>query len=91
MRELVAFWVAVGVLFVTVAATAGQQAECSKRACDLDRDGHGSLLGDYGVLFAAFGKVKGEAGYDPRADLDGDGAVTATDFSLLQKFCPLGQ
>jgi len=70
---------------------AGQQAECNKRACDLDRDGHGSLLGDYAVMFASFGKTRGEPGFDPRADLDGDGAVTSTDFGLLQKFCPLGQ
>lgn len=69
---------------------AGVQSECSVRACDLDRDGHGSLLGDYGVLFAAFGKTKGEAGYDPRADLDADGGVTSTDFALMQRFCPLG-
>ena len=79
------------VLMLGLLVAGGAQAECSKRACDLDRNGRGSRPGDYSVMLAALGTSEGEAGFDKRADLDGDGAVTSTDFKILQLFCPLGQ
>jgi hypothetical protein len=77
-------------VLVPVVASPAEQAQCSSKACDLDGDGYGSLLGDYGSFFAAFGSTKGNPGYDPKVDLDGDGAVTNNDFKLLMRFCPLG-
>lgn len=78
---------AVALLMAGVATSAG--AACSP-ACDLDGDGATGTPSDYGVFLGSFGKKAGEQGYNSRADLDGDGAVTPTDWALMMKFCPLG-
>lgn len=74
---------------LAVALYSFPSAACAP-ACDLDKDGATGTASDYGVFFGAFGKSKGESGFKDVADLDGDGAVTPTDWGLLQKFCPLG-
>jgi hypothetical protein len=58
---------------------------------DLDGDGAPGTPSDYGVFLGSFGKSKGQPGFNAQADLDSDGAVTSTDWSLLVKFCPLGR
>lgn len=35
----------------------------------------------------AMGTVEGEEGFDKRADFDGDGAVTSTDWSIYRREC----
>jgi hypothetical protein len=38
---------------------------------------------DFSILSAAYGACEGTAGYDYRADFNGDRCVSAIDFSLL--------
>lgn len=78
------------ILIAALAASASSAQLCSP-ACDLDGDGATGTPSDYGVFLASFGKKKGEAGFRATADLDGDGYVSAGDWGLLQKFCPLGR
>ena len=57
----------------------------ASRGCQVD-------IVDFSVLARAFGTSQGPAGYDLRADFDGDGQVDALDFSKLATFfgsrCP---
>lgn len=62
--------------------------QCSP-ACDVNGDGVSPAATDYGAFFASFNKKTGDAGFNARADLDGNGAVTSADFGLLLRFCPL--
>jgi hypothetical protein len=39
---------------------------------------------DFAILTATFGKSSGQPGYDNRADITGDGAVTSVDFTWLK-------
>jgi hypothetical protein len=49
-----------------------------------DADGNNSVsLLDFSVLSSAFGRCRGDEGYDGRADFDEDGCVRLVDFSLL--------
>jgi len=41
-------------------------------------------LRDVSLLAAAYGKSRGQAGFDPRADFNEDGAVNQDDFNLLR-------
>lgn len=75
---------------VVFSAGASLAQQCSL-ACDLDGDGATGTPADYGVFFASFGKAKGDPAYNAKADLDGDGSVTPSDWSLLTRFCPLGR
>jgi hypothetical protein len=57
----------------------------------------GDLTGDHLVncddanfIRAAFGKRKGQAGYNPAADTNNDGVISVTDFALLTKYLPPG-
>jgi hypothetical protein len=68
---------------------AGAAAACSDSACDLNKDGAGAKPADYVVFFTAFGSKVGEPKYNPAADLDNSGSVTAADYALLLKFCPI--
>jgi len=88
--RLIIHIVALSIILPAV-AYAGPAAECNKRACDLDRDGTGSRPGDYLAFFNSLGSSKSDTAYNSRADFDGDGAVTSEDYSVLLKFCPLGQ
>ena len=51
---------------------------------DANCDGNVDIL-DYSILFASFGKLPGQVGYDPRANLNHDsaGAVDILDYSVL--------
>ena len=40
---------------------------------------------DYALLQASFGRARGEASFDARADFDRDGTVSILDFSLLTR------
>lgn len=46
-------------------------------------DNNGVVLPDFSLLAASFGKSQGQAGYDARADFNGDNVVNLIDFSLL--------
>ncbi|MBK8024429.1 MAG: hypothetical protein IPK19_24105 [Chloroflexi bacterium] len=46
-------------------------------------DSNSVTITDFSILAAAFGAVSGGAGYDARADFNGDAAVNISDFSLL--------
>lgn len=41
---------------------------------------------DFSVLLTTFGKSPGQAGYDARADLSGNGTIDILDFSILLKY-----
>ncbi len=51
-------------------------------AGDLDQD-HRVDFDDYRALIASYGKCRGSAGYDDRADFNADGCVHFYDFGLL--------
>lgn len=57
--------------------------------CDINQDGTAGNHTDYIALLNSFGKTKGQAGFNPRADLDEDGGVTSTDWGLMARFCPM--
>lgn len=88
MRELIGFWIAAGLLAVSVAANAQTPTACIP-ACDLNYDGVSATAGDYGVFLAAFGTKAGQAGFSHHADRDHDGTVTAADWSEYLRTCPL--
>ena len=53
-------------------------------ACDADYDNDGVVAdGDLEILRASFGLMQGDDGFNPDADLDGDGAVGAVDYSMF--------
>ena len=74
---------------VVFSAGASVAQQCSP-ACDLDGDGYSARPGDYVAFFNALGSSKGTVKFRASADLDDDGAVSMSDFSLLLKFCPIG-
>jgi hypothetical protein len=56
-----------------------------------DLNGDGSVgCDDLAILKASFGKKKGQAGFDPRADVNGDGVVNVLDLSAVAKQIPAG-
>jgi len=46
-------------------------------------DDNSVTITDFAVLSAGFGLAHGQSGFDPRADLDGNGVVDVLDFALL--------
>ncbi len=64
-------------------------AGCQDKPCDLDRDGKQSTLADYSAFYETLGLAEGDVGYNKRADLDGDHAVTSEDFTLFRADCPM--
>jgi len=56
-----------------------------------DLDANGSVgCDDLAVVKAAFGKKVGQPGYDPRADINGDGIVNVLDLSMVARLLPAG-
>ncbi len=80
----------IGLVILGMAACADVATAACSPACDLNGDGTRASVQDYSVFLSAFGSKKGEPKFVASADLDGNGAVTAVDFGLLSKFCPLG-
>lgn len=78
-----------GLAVIAAAAAAPAPAQQCSPACDVNGDGVSPAATDYGAFFASYNKKTGDAGFNARADLDGNGSVTAADFSLLLRFCPL--
>jgi hypothetical protein len=58
----------------------------SPRSLDLNGDGKIDC-GDLAIVTASLGKKVGDAGFDPRADVNGDGVVDSLDVNILQPFC----
>ena len=85
MRRWRWYWLAFAAVFGAMAAQAADQ--CAP--CDLDGNGSSTTVADYAVMIGAFGKSKGQPGYSEKADFDGNGAVTATDWGTFARFCPL--
>jgi hypothetical protein len=56
---------------------------------DLNADGLVDCA-DLNIVKASFGKRAGQAGFDPRADVNGDGVVNVLDLSAVAKFIPAG-
>ena len=56
--------------------------ECPFAPCDLDKDGDCDE-GDGQIFADAFGKCRGEPGYNFDADIDGDGCVVTNDEQVL--------
>jgi hypothetical protein len=56
-----------------------------------DLNGDGSVgCDDLAIVKASFGKTKGQAGFDPRADVNGDGIVNIIDLSTVARRVPAG-
>jgi hypothetical protein len=56
-----------------------------------DADGDGAVTcTDLSIVRAAFGRRKGQSGYDARADLNGDGIVNLMDVSIVSRALPTG-
>ena len=85
MREQLGFWIACFVLILICAASARSH---EVPACDINGDGVSPVATDYGAFFASYNKRTGQAGFNQRADLDGNGTVTSADYSMLVRFCP---
>jgi hypothetical protein len=56
---------------------------------DLNSDGSVGC-DDLAIVKASFGKTKGQAGFDPRADVNGDGIVNVIDLSTVARQVPAG-
>ena len=56
---------------------------------DLDGDGVASCV-DVAIVKAAFGKRLGQAGFDARADVNGDRMVTVLDLATVTRALPAG-
>ena len=56
---------------------------------DLNGDGIISCL-DVSIVRAAFGKRPGQAGFDPRADVNRDGLVNISDLAIVLRLLPQG-
>lgn len=56
---------------------------------DLNGDGAAGC-DDLAIVKASFGKRAGQAGFDPRADVNGDGVVNILDLSFVAKQIPAG-
>jgi Dockerin type I domain len=56
-----------------------------------DLNGDGSVgCDDLAIVKASFGKKTGQAGFDPRADVNHDGIVNIIDLSTIAKLLPAG-
>jgi hypothetical protein len=56
-----------------------------------DRNGDGKVdCADLAIVKAAFGKSRGETGYDPRADVSGDGVINIVDLATVARALPAG-
>lgn len=58
---------------------------CAK-PCDINADGKANDL-DYAEFQSVFGTSEGDPGFNRRADFDGDGIITGSDFSLYLEEC----
>jgi hypothetical protein len=56
---------------------------------DLNGDGQVNCL-DLAIVKGSFGKVAGQAGFDPRADVNKDGVVNIVDLSTVARQLPAG-
>lgn len=56
---------------------------------DTNRDGIVDC-GDLAIIRASFGKKTGQSGFDPRADVNGDGIVNVLDLSTVAQQLPAG-
>jgi hypothetical protein len=56
---------------------------------DANRDGRVDCI-DMSIVKASFGRRVGSAGFDPRADLNGDGVVDIRDVTLVSRYLPVG-
>jgi hypothetical protein len=45
---------------------------------------------DFAIIRASFGKKTGQSGFDPRADVNGDGIVNILDLSAVARQIPAG-
>lgn len=73
---------ATGLLSLGLALCAG--AAMAENSCATDFNGDGvTNEADVAILQSTLGKSAGDAGYVAAADLDGDGAVTAQDYSIM--------
>ncbi len=56
-----------------------------------DLDANGSVgCDDLTIVKAAFGKKAGQPGFDPRADVNGDGIINVLDLSIVARLLPAG-
>ena len=54
-----------------------------------DRNGDGRVdCGDISLVKASFTKRYGDAGFDPRADINSDGVIDVRDLALVSKDLP---
>lgn len=56
---------------------------------DLNEDGSVGC-DDLAIVKASFGKRVGQPGFDPRADVNGDGVVNVLDLSIVARQLPAG-
>lgn len=56
-----------------------------------DIDGNGTVeCNDLKIVKASFGKKSGQAGFDPRTDINGDGIINVYDLSVVSRQLPTG-
>jgi hypothetical protein len=55
-----------------------------------DRNGDGVNCADLDIVKASFGKSVVRSGFDPRADVNGDGVVNVLDLSAVARQIPAG-
>jgi hypothetical protein len=56
-----------------------------------DLNGDGSVgCDDLAIVKASFGKMAGQPGFDPRADVNKDGVVNVLDLSIVARQLPAG-
>lgn len=73
------------IALLVFAAFPSQARLCSP--CDIDGDGLRSSVHDDYAFQVALGSREGSAKFNPRADFDGDKAVTVSDFGIYLKWC----
>jgi hypothetical protein len=73
---------------IKYSSVAGSQVSVSVFA-DLNNDGKVDCL-DMDIVRASFGKKAGRSGFDPRADVNGDGIVNVLDLAAVSRQLPAG-
>lgn len=72
-------------------ASASVRINVNAKAIPGDLDGNGSVgCDDSAIVKASFGKKTGQAGFDPRADVNRDGIVNVLDLAFVSRQLPAG-
>lgn len=82
--------VAAVVIWACLLGSIAARAQQCSMACDINGDALPTVsIQDYAAFNASYGKKTGDAGFNARADLNGDGTISIADYGLMLKFCPL--